>query len=296
MASVSPLRSQLPLARFAARWDWRHGAFFVGVPLLIAIYAGLNNWAVVELAGIGGSIVFYLAHAFVPWWTSCGVTRAWMEVLRPWQPPQLVLLLLGTLTACLLIAPYTNWLTGAFEARWIGALDNHSLTPFSMAEFLGYAIRASVIWVIINVLFDRFLSLPRYRYEAPQAEVDARRAPAARGAAIPQFLERLPVKVTGQDVLALKAEQHYVRVYTAQRHFMTLCRFSDAVAQLDPDRGLQVHRSYWVRKTSIKALRRGTKKLIVEMDSSLRVPVSGPYRELVLQVAREQGIQILPLR
>ncbi len=204
-------------------------------------------------------------------------------MLRRWQPPQLVILLLGTLTACLLIVPYSNWLVSEFQALWTN-YDGHFLQPFGLAEFASYAVRASIVWIIVNLLFDRFLGLPRYRYEAAQTEVDERRALAAGGVAIPTFLERLPVRVTADEVIALKAEQHYVRVYTSERDHLTLYRFSDAIKELDPTVGLQVHRSYWIRTENVKALNRKQKKWLIEMDTGLVVPVSGPYRALVEQV------------
>jgi len=288
LASVSPIRPNLRLLLHLKRLDWRHWAFFLGVPALVAVYAAVNNWTVLEAAGIGGSVLFYLAHAFLPWWTSCLVTRGWMEVLRRWQPPQLLLLLLGTVTACLLIVPYTNWLTSVFQTLWINPSDGHSPQPFTLAELTSYAIRASVIWIIVNLLFDRYFGLPRYRYEATDSEVGNRRALAAAGIRIPRFLERLPARVTADEVIALKAEQHYVRVYTAKRDYLTLSRFSDAVKELDSQPGLQVHRSYWVRTANIKSLLRKPKKWVVEMETGLQAPVSGPYRALVQQALGER--------
>lgn len=283
MASVLPSRPDLRPTLSIKRMDWRHWAFFFGVPLLVAVYAAVNNWAVLEAVGIGGSVLFYLAHAFLPWWTSCLVTRVWMEMLRRWQPPQILILLLGTLTACLLIVPYTNWLMSEFQALWTDSYEGHFLQPFGLTEFTSYAIRASIVWIIVNLLFDRFLGLPRYRYEAAQIEVDERRALATEGVSIPTFLERLPARVTADEVIALKAEQHYVRVYTAERNHLTLSRFSDAIKELDSSAGLRVHRSYWIRTANVKALRRKQKKWSLEMDTGLVVPVSGPYRALVEQ-------------
>ena len=151
-------------------------------------------------------------------------------------------------------------------------------------------LRATVVWIAVNLLFDRFLGFPRYRYDVVTPSIEV-----PDNADAPRFLQRLPNNVSADEVIALKAEQHYVRVYTAGRSFMTLYRFSDAVAELDPERGLQVHRSYWVNTSAIKAIKRGPKKLQVLFDSGMTVPVSGPYRGLVEQLARSEKIPVTPL-
>ena len=98
--------------------DWRRIAFFLGVPLAVAVYAAANNWAVIRVLGYPATIMFYLAHAFVPWWTTCLVTQACKVSLRRWQPPQLVLLIMGTAIACVLVLPYSNWLTTSVAERF----------------------------------------------------------------------------------------------------------------------------------------------------------------------------------
>jgi len=95
-------------------WNWRHFLFYLGVPAGIAAYAALNNWTILQLAGYETTLAFYASHAFVPWWTSAVATTLCMRLLRPWRPPQLVLLVLGSLLACVLILPYSRWITEFF--------------------------------------------------------------------------------------------------------------------------------------------------------------------------------------
>lgn len=286
--------------------DWRAAAFFVGVPLAVALYASLNNWMVVGAVGYGGALVFYAAHALLPWWTTCAVTAALMRLLQRWRPPQTVLLGLGTLVACGLTLPYCMWLTETFAGRF-GLVESLPGGPVGEAiersAFWPYAARASAVWFAVNLVFDRVLGFPRYRYAAPEQDAAALTRPTAAAAAAgaqpddagPRFLARLPVEVRPEEVIALKAEQHYLQVWTAQRSFMTLYRFGDAVAESEAQEGLQVHRSHWVRLDAIRSVRRGSRRLEVELDNGLRVPVSGPHRAQVLDAARRAGRPVRPV-
>ena len=121
--------------------SWRHLAYYVGVPVVVAIYAGLNNWEMLNVVGFPASILFYIAHALLPWWITCASTTTLKLVLTRWKPPWLMLLLLGHIASCLLVLPYLNWLTGAYEARWPalemgGEFANRYTLEFISAKFV----------------------------------------------------------------------------------------------------------------------------------------------------------------
>lgn len=88
-----------------------------------------------------------------------------------------------------------------------------------------------------------------------------------------RLLERLPRCARG-PIQHLAAEDHYTRVTTSQGSSLGLLRFFDALQDVAPTPGLQVHRSHWVSYDAIdKAERRGdAAQLILTNGSS--VPVS----------------------
>lgn len=283
--------------------NWQRVLFYVGVPAAIALYAALNNWAVLQVAGYTGTLAFYAGHAFIPWWSSCLMTRLGMEVLRPWKPGQMWLLLTGSLASCIVMLPYSMWMTEQFAGGWL--IDDPvgfraSLHIHGEVGFWSFALRATLIWIGVNWVFDRFLGLPRYRYDfipavvedAPDAG-DSSDAQLVSGG-LPRFLHRLGNDIEPEAVIALKAEQHYVKVFTAERSFMTLYRFSDAVAEMGPEVGQQVHRSYWVRNDAIERVRRRAKKLELELPNDLKIPVSSPNVGLIRQLAQANGIPMVP--
>jgi hypothetical protein len=101
----------------------------------------------------------------------------------------------------------------------------------------------------------------------------------------PRFLERVAEEVRG-EVLALQAEQHYLRVFTDKGRALILYRFSDAVAEMQGRRGTQVHRSWWVAEAAVrKAMKEnGAWRLVLQDETT--VPVSRTYA----LAARQAGL------
>ncbi len=282
--------------------------FLVAIPAVIALYAALNNWAVLQVAGYPDTLLFYTGHAFVPWWTSALATWGLGRWLQRWRPPVLPVLAAGCFVACLLVLPYSRWLTAQFGAGWLGAgIDGVTASQHIHSELgsLSLALRAGVVWIVVNLLFERLTGFSLYRRPAaagtgllpvvpPADEGRVAGTPAAASAAPPpQLLQRLPGVAAGSEIIAIKAEQHYVKVHAAGRSFMVLYRFSDAVAGMDPAEGMQVHRSWWVRSAAIAAVHRTPGQLAVELANGLVVPVSAPNRGLVREWARSRNIPVL---
>jgi len=281
-----------------AHFSWRHVAYYLGFPLAIAFYAGLNNWQIQHIAGFSASIVFYLAHSLLPWWTTCAATTISMKALARWKPPWLVLLLLGHTLGCLLILPYSNWLTGIYETRWPELEITGDITPILSAEFWVYWLRAGVIWLAVNFIFDRYGGLPLYRYTVPRGfdtvargSSDASES-AAWGDRIPGFIKRLPAALGPNEVLAIKAEQHYIRVFSPDKEYMVLYRFSDAVRALDESLGQQVHRSYWVNTEAIDTVCTRAKDFHIRLVTGAEIPVSTPYQGMIRELVRTTPLTV----
>ena len=89
----------------------------------------------------------------------------------------------------------------------------------------------------------------------------------------PPFLERVPARL-GRQLIALEAEDHYLRVHTAVGSELILARLSDAVAQLDGYDGLQVHRSWWVAADAVAGTATQDGRTILRLKNGLTAPVS----------------------
>ena len=293
-------------------WLWPRLAYYLGVPLAVAVYAGLNNWQMQEIAGFPATILFYLAHSLLPWWLTCSATHLWMKTLARWKPAWLVLLLLGHVTGCLLVLPYSNFLTSVFEQIWPELKIGPEFSPMLSGAFWAYLLRAGIIWIAVNVVFERFVGLPLYRYAIPRGydEPASKTAPASAAdpvvavdpaspanssaetsnpeAKLPAFVSRLPADIRPEELLAIKAEQHYIRVYTRKREYMVLYRFSDAVHELESSNGIQVHRSYWVNVANVESVCPRAKDFHLSLTGGTKIPVSIPYQGMVRELARTQ--------
>lgn len=99
------------------------------------------------------------------------------------------------------------------------------------------------------------------------------------------LMKRLPVEKRG-PVKHLSMQDHYIAVTTTRGHEMVLMRMSDAIAELEPDHGLQIHRSHWVNPQFVERVERRNGQPIVVMDDGAALPVSRTYTK----AAREAGL------
>lgn len=100
--------------------------------------------------------------------------------------------------------------------------------------------------------------------------------PAAAPKYPPEFVSKLPAALR-RDILALEAEDHYLRVHTLHGSALILMRLADAAALIDPRLGLRVHRSWWVAKDGIRAVERASGRAIVRLLDDTAVPISRTY-------------------
>ena len=104
----------------------------------------------------------------------------------------------------------------------------------------------------------------------------------------PPFLEKVQ-GVRAGEVLALQAEEHYVRVFYSSQGSegseLVHYRFGDAVRDMPESLGTQVHRSWWVADEAVTAAERGTRRWQLKLRSGHSVPVSDSFTK----AARERG-------
>ena len=89
----------------------------------------------------------------------------------------------------------------------------------------------------------------------------------------PPLVRRLPPAL-GRDVLALEAEDHYVRVYTSVGSALVLSRLADAIAGLGAIEGLRVHRSWWVARHAVRSATVERRRLSLVLSNGVIARVS----------------------
>jgi hypothetical protein len=100
---------------------------------------------------------------------------------------------------------------------------------------------------------------------------------AAEGLAPAVIRTRLPPRLARARLVAIEAEDHYLRIRTEAGSDLILMRFADAVAALATADGFRTHRSWWVARTAVEAAhwKGGRGELTLSDGSS--APVSRTY-------------------
>lgn len=238
--------------------SWATGAaaaLAAGVALaLLGPFGTYDDLTVAELYG------YWVGLTFLMWLQSAAVFAA---ARRAEAFRRLPLWLQAALAALAGAVPTT------FEVAYVEGLLRVGgvLTPRSLAETYGSV-------AVIAVGFFVPLTLLQHRQGAkPAAPVE-----------IVSFARSLPPALTG-PIVALSAEDHYLRVHTASGDALIHHRFSDAVRELG-EAGVQTHRSWWVAKDAVERVEREGDRHVIVLRGGLRAPVSRTYG----LAAREAGL------
>jgi DNA-binding LytR/AlgR family response regulator len=92
------------------------------------------------------------------------------------------------------------------------------------------------------------------------------------------LIERLPPRLQSGRLLALEAEDHYLRVHTDLGSDLVLMRMVDAIALLADVPGARVHRSWWVARAAVVDTVRDGERLLLKLTGGLAAPVSRTAR------------------
>jgi len=161
-----------------------------------------------------------------------------------------------------------------FVAWAMGVLrPGRTFTPLQLLGLFPYV-------ALVQLLIARILSPDRQTAPDGQTYPDRQMsiaAPVEQVAVAPEypseFLSKLPVALR-RDIIALEAEDHYLRVHTLHGSAMILMRLADAAAMIDPRLGVRVHRSWWVAKDGVRALERTSGRAIARLVDGTAVPIS----------------------
>ena len=95
------------------------------------------------------------------------------------------------------------------------------------------------------------------------------------------FMSRLPLPFRNSDLYAVSSEDHYLRVHTSAGEHLFLERLSTAIHLLEPAKGLQTHRSWWVAEQGVQTARSQGGRIILTLKSGVEAPVSRTYARAV---------------
>lgn len=263
-------------------------AISFGVPIFAALLLGWYGAGGISAAGVGPSIaiVYWLAILIPTWLAFEAATWALAYGLRSLNPPFLGVVVLGCIIGGLAARPFVVYIIGIFISILSGEEGPTQAPSFiwSVDWLLGFVQEALVIlllWVGANMLMHGPLALPRFgytgsRYESTMANAAGEKAQTEPDE--PEFLKRLKA-IQLHDITALEAEDHYVRVHSADRSELIHYRFADAVDELRGHNGLQVHRSFWVSKSAIQSMVKRGRSYDILIGGEKRIPVGQTFKQ-----------------
>lgn len=249
----------LPLPRWAERF-WAEVGLAVACGFVLAMLGPFHTYQSEPLQRLGFWIGLCALWCVLMMVVEVLVDRSPLAPHLSWSQRLALKLMLATFPMLLAVAP-------AIEALFHVTHGWHKILHLYPKTLL---VGAGMTLVSIAVIgrpprIQRFVA----DVEAPVAE------PRVAEPAADALQLRLPLHLRG-PVLCLQMEDHYVRIHTMHGSAMVLMRMSDAVAALG-ERGLRVHRSWWVAHAAVKSCGRAGRTLRIELNNGLMVPVSKPY-------------------
>ncbi|MGZ3378230.1 MAG: LytTR family DNA-binding domain-containing protein [Phenylobacterium sp.] len=91
------------------------------------------------------------------------------------------------------------------------------------------------------------------------------------------FRQRLSARHRAARLIAVEAEDHYLRVHTDVGSELVSARFADALSELAGVAGFQVHRSWWAAGDAIEGVRWRRGRGELRLVGGLTAPVSRTY-------------------
>jgi hypothetical protein len=147
-------------------------------------------------------------------------------------------------------------------------------TPGTVRFSYNFGVTAAISIAVtaLNYMLHRAAPAP-VAGSAPAPLADATQHPEPN-----RFAERLPLGLRSLNVIALEAEDHYLRVHlSGGQSTLILMRLSDAIAELPADKGAQTHRSWWVAKDAVQSVTKADGRATLMLDAELQAPVSRSF-------------------
>jgi hypothetical protein len=245
---------------------------------LLGVALSLALWSLEPAAadGIGGAraLLFWGLHVIVllPLLYGGQAIVLWLPLQRRLVP--VLSLVLSGILGSVMFTPFAMAIDAFFGAS-NDVAEEGPLLVRAFGELLNFAVPVTLIWILINTRQLSRLSVARLKVSAGQDR------PALADDEM-EFWSQVPAAL-GYDLVALSAEQHYVRVYTAKGDTLILFSFRRAIAAVSRFDGMQIHRSHWVRFAHVTDLSGTTRDLRCRLSTGEVLPVSrgnaAPLRE-----------------
>jgi hypothetical protein len=169
-----------------------------------------------------------------------------------------------------------------------------AITPGLVASFCGAVLVLTLVLIAINYLAaatetavpEAAPTAPPHLGSEPPPDPVGVTSPDQALPPLPDLIaEKLVTRLRAARLIAIEAEDHYLRIHTDAGSDLVLMRMVDACALLPESAGARVHRSWWAARGAVEALARREGKAELTLRGGLAVPVSRAMQATL----REQG-------
>lgn len=256
--------TEIPIHEAPVAVSFRQYLIGMGVATSAAVFMAVTGALGTGEAGFGIRTVFWLIVMLAGWMIGSGVStviKVWGGLAR-WRWAEVAAISL------LMALPQTLVVIAARSMLFDLPMPSRSGSVW----MFGFVLFICVIMVAIDFAMHGDKRVAVAGHAAPQPA-----EPATALDPFGRFSERLPQGLRSAKLLALEAEDHYLRVHTDLGSDLILLRLGDAVAELDGIDGAQTHRSWWVARAALAAVRRGDGRATLTLSNGLEVPVSRSF-------------------
>ncbi len=290
-ADESRLSPQTPLPGSPAWWT-----FYWVLPLMMALPLGWYRAGLASEMPFAASMILWISICLVSWWMSDLLARLLARWFRAWSPAPWSLLIGGYLLNLLASSVYNPWVvelllraglaspTPMFHAYF--EMERSLLDPGYLWLLVLAGLPGLACWLAGNFALEAVCGVPRFRSvpasptRPPMTDAKQKASSGEPAPEHPRFLERLrQLEQVGVDeLIAVEAADHYIQVHTTRGKELVHYRFGDALAELEPFPGLQIHRSAWVSDHGVNRLAESGSSLSAVLITGERLAVSQPNR------------------
>jgi len=156
-----------------------------------------------------------------------------------------------------------------------GLVTGFERVGFELIPFPQLVIHVAPPIVAVTLMVNLVIRIQRSGQPATGAETPG--GGKEESAPLTFLRGKLPYRL-GQDIVTVRAQDHYVEVTTPRGSAMILMSLGDAVQHLKPLAGLQVHRSWWINLSHVARIEQGPSGPELIMTTDQRIPVGRSFR------------------
>ena len=269
-------------------------AIFFAIPLLLGFGLVMDQSATGQRFNNTASEFIYRETIWLLMWTLAFSLCRFLFHISHWlRRHRLTAYIISAYLAMLIMRPLLPLIYGASYVQAPPDVPSLHLFPVTVSEasrFLYCSLFPLISWCLANLFFDNINAGLYFREQLHEDTSQGTRNDGLQDQSSPFFLREFPA-LTLKDVLAVSADDHYIKVITTGTERLIHGRFKDCLLALnDYEQGLQIHRSHWVNRQHIREIERQGRKATVVLNNNQRFPVSHTYLSNIIQLAEKNNI------